>query len=865
MMRLYRGLLRLLPASFRAEYAGEMSAIFARRRRDASGPLEVAALWAATIADVVAAAVRVHLDVLGQDLRYAGRTLGRTPGFTATVIAVSALGIGATTAAFSVADHVLIRPLPFLEPHRLVKLWQDQSFRGYSRMELSAANFRDWERMSTSFEATAAFTGTSVNLVGEGEPERLDGVSGSHGLISVLGTPPLLGRSFGEAEDRPGASGTVVLSHRLWNRRFGADIGVLGRTVSLDGAPYEVIGVMPRGFHFPSRETDLWTTLRLGEADYEDRTDWRLRAVGRLKADVSLEQARAEMRLVAAQLERAHPRENARTGATVVRLRDEMNEQSRLLVLALFGAALCVLSIASTNLASLLLARALFRRKELAVRTALGAGRERLVRQLLTESLVLAAAGGVLGVLLASLATPLAARLVPHSLPIAEVPEADLRVLGFGALMTLTTGIGFGVMPAFRAFGRGSVAGLREGVREGIGGRREGVRSLLVLSEVTVSVVLLVCSGLLLRALWRVQAVDPGFRAEGILTLRTALPLPKYERTGRRQRFYDDVVSGVQSLPGVSAAAYVSFLPMVMRGGIWTVTLDGRPEDPGETSTASLRFVTPGFFETAAIPLRRGRDVGAGDTREKTFVAVVSESFVERHWPGQDPLGRRFLFAFQERTVVGVVGDIRVRGLEGTSEPQVYLPYQQVPDGGLPFYTPKDLLVRTTLQPETLVPAIRRIVAAADPEQAIANVRTLQDVVDEETAPRSVQVGVLGGFAGLALLLAGIGMHGLLAFTVSSRSQEFGVRIALGAGPRDVLGLVLRQGARLAAAGLVLGLSLAYAAGRGIEALLFGVSPRDAGTFLAAAVLVVAATLAGSLVPALRASRVDPLAAIRAE
>lgn len=860
----YGALLRLLPASFRNEYGPEMRAVFARKRREVSGPFGLAALWLQALWDLISTAVRVHLELLAQDLRYAARSFRNAPGFTLTASLVAALGVGATTAAFSVTDHVLVRPLPFREPHRLIRLWQDQAARGYTRMELSPANYRDWKRLSTSFESIACWRNVSLNLSGDGDPQRIDGNAVSWELFPLLGVQPLVGRSFTPEDDLAGAPGTVILSHGLWQARFGGDPAVLGRRLVLDDEPYQVVGVMPQDFRFPSRGTELWTATRFPERAYEDRTDSHVYAIGRLKPGATLEQARAEMKLIAAQLERAYP-ENAKVGATLVRLRDEIAPQARLLLKALFGAALCVLLIACTNLASLLLARALVRRQELAVRTALGAGRERLLRQLLTESLLLATMGGALGVLLAFTATPLVARLVPTSLPIAETPSVDLRILAFAAAMTLVIAVGFGVAPAWRALRDVDAAGLREGSRGGVGGRRERLRGVLVTAEVTLSVVLLVAAGLLIRALWRVQAVDPGFRTDGVLTLRTTLPLPKYQETMKRHQFYATVLAGVRALPGVQSAGYTSFLPMVMRGGIWKVAIPGRTDAPGEGSSVSMRFVTPRYFETMSVPLRAGRDVSDSDTREAPFVAVVSESFAREHWPGQDPIGRRFGVAFFERTIVGVVGDVRVRGVERASEPQVYLPNQQAPDGGVIFYAPKDLAIRAAVDPETLVPSIRRVIAQADPQQPISDVRTLEDIVRAETGARTAQVRVLGAFAFVAVLLAGVGIHGLLAFVVRSRAQEIGVRVALGASPRDVLRLVLRQGARLTAAGLGIGLALAYAAGRTMQALLAGVSPHDAATFTAAISVCALMAGAGCVLPALRALRVDPLSVIRTE
>jgi predicted permease len=861
-MRVYRALLRLYPGSFRAEYGDEMAAIFAARRREARG-LGRLVLWLETCVDVLLNALRAHADLLRQDLAFSARTMRRGPGFAVTAVAVAALGIGATTAAFSITDHILFRPLPFAQPDRLVRLWESQS--GYARTELSPANYRDWKRMSGSFESMGAFWSRAYNLGGEGPPERVEGGSLTADVFPVLGVTPELGRVFGPEDEEDGARPTVVLGQGLWQARFGGEESAVGREVRLDGVPYLVIGVMPPSFHFPTREAELWTSLSFEEMHDADRTNTYLGVVARLKNDVSLSQARADLALVTARLERAFPDGNARTGATVNGLRDELGDQARLLPLALLGAAGCVLLIACTNLTSLLLARAAARRKELAVRAALGAGRDRLVRQLLTESLILALAGGLIGVTLAAAAVPVLARLVPNQLPIADTPPLDVRVLGFALALTTATGIAFGLLPALRACGKAGVSGLQEGARAGVGGRRERARSALVVAEVTASVVLLVCCGLLLRALWRVQTVDPGFRADGVLTLRTALPEPRYGPTAAREQFYARVLPEVRALPTVTAAAYISYLPMVMRGGIWPVVVPGEPHAPGEQPKAALRFVTPGFFATLGIPLRAGRDVRESDTREAPFVAVVSESLARRHWPGQDAIGRRFQFGLAERTVVGVVGDIRVRGLERPSEPQVYLASPQVADSSIINYAPKDLVIRSTGDPAALLPAVREIVRRADREQPVSDVRLLSEIVDGETAARRVQVHVLAAFAAAAFLLAAVGLHGLLSYAVSTRAQEIGVRLALGARSAHILSMVLRDALTMAATGVAVGLVLAYAAGRGLQALLAGVRPGDAPTFLAATGLSVLMTVAGSLLPALRALRVDPLTAMREE
>ena len=860
MIRLYRALLWLYPTSFRLEYGDEMGAVFAQDLAGA-GPLGRLGLFLGAVADVVPNALAQHGDVLRQDLRYTVRTLNHARGFALTAILVTALGVGANTAAFSVADFVLLRPLPYPEADRLVKLFE-RSLVGSGYNELSPADHQDWRRLNSTFQAIGAYADGAVNLVGAGDPRRLQIASVTPDLLPLVGVSPLLGRVFepettGDADLR-----TAVLGYGLWQSQFGGDRGVLGRTVNLNGAPYEVIGVMPPGFYFPSRGVEAWLPLVVSPDDFQDRDNTFLKGVGRLKDGVTLELAQADLEVVAARLAGDYPETNAETGAFLVRLQDEVQDRARFLLLALCGAALCILLLACANLANLLLARAAARERELAVRAALGAGRERLVRQMITESVTLAAIGGAVGVLVAVLAVPLLTRLVPTTLPIAEQPTLDLRILAVAALFTAFTGIGFGLLPALRAGGGGGFTALRDGARAG-GGRKQRLRAALVTVEVAMSVVLLISSGLLMRAVWRVQATEPGFRAEGVLTLRTHLPRPRYDSPLRRDEFYTRVLADVRALPGVESAAYISFLPMVMTGGIWGVSIPGRAET--RDNAASLRFVTPGFFATIEIPLLRGRDIEAGDTFDRPFAAVVSEALARRHWPGEDPIGKQFQFAFFERTVVGVVGDVRVRGLERTSEPQVYLSHLQVPDGGLIFYDPKDLVIRSSVPAAALVPAVRRIIRSADAEQPIADVMMLADVVASQTAPRRAQLRVLVALAVLALVLAGVGIHGLLAFTVSQRRQEIGVRLALGAEPRGIARLVLREGLLLAVLGIVPGVIAAYLAARGMSALLFGVKPADPATMLTAVGLCLLMTLAGSLLPALRAVRVSPMSVMRAE
>jgi len=860
-MWLYRALLHLYPRSFRAEYGEEMAAIFARSRREtpASGR---AGLWLSAIGEILANATAVHWDLLRQDLRYSVRTLSRARGFALTAILIVGAGIGANVAAFSLTDFILLRPLPFPAADRLVTLWERTP--GYPRMELSPANYRDWKPAATSFERLGVHTTVSANLVGSGEPQRLDGAAVTADVLPALGVRPALGRIFADGEDAVGAPPTVILSDRLWRAAFAADSAIVGRTILLDDIPREVIGVMGPEFGFPSRRVQFWVPLTFPPNTFVDRSNTYLRGLGRLRPGVTLAAARAEMGVIAARSRTQYPKENENVAATVNPLHEEVTQQSRVMVLALSAAAFCLLLIVCANLANLLLARALGRRQELAVRAALGAGRERLVRQLATESLVLGLFGGAVGIGLAWSTVPLLWRLVPVSLPTAQAPGVDLRVLAFAAALTVLTAVVFGLAPMARPARRGvgDIEDLRDGARS-TGGRKERLRGALVVAEVMASIVLLVVTGLLVRALWNIQRTDPGFRADGVLTVRTTLPVPKYAVTARRFAFYTRVLEEIQALPGVARAAYISFLPMVMRGGLWQVTVEGVAKGRYDEQTVSMRFVTPGFFETMRIPLRRGRDIGEQDTMDTDGAAVVSESFARRYWPGQDPVGRRFNVALADRVVVGVVGDIRVRGLEGDSEPQVYLAYRQVMDNWFPFYMPKDLVVRATLPLDQLAPAVRRIIRAADPQQPLSDMRPMTEIVEAETTSRALQARVLAGFALVAFLLAAVGIHGVLSFAVSQRSTEIGVRMALGAQRRDILVMVMKQGLVLAALGLVPGLALAYAAGRTLESMLIGVTPADLPTFAAAVGLTAAMALIGTLLPTLRAVRIDPVRAIR--
>ena len=871
-MRFYRALLHLFPRSFRAEYGAEMEKDFARAWAEAGGAARTKVLIGAA-GDVLGNAVRVHLDILKQDVRYSVRSLRRSPGFTVTAIVVAALGIGATTATFSIADHVLLRPLPFRDADRLVKLTENHTSSGFPVIEPSPANYKDWRRMATSFESIEGYGGSGATLVSNGEPERIFGAIMAPGAFQLLGRQAAIGRTLIES-DATATPSAVVISDRLWRTKFAGDPNVLGSTLTLDSATLVIVGVMPSDFYFPAPTTDYWRVTTFNGTADENRGNNYINVMARLKPGVTLAQAQAEMKSVAEQIAKQFPREQTGKSVNVLAWRDEIGTQSRMMLWALVGAALCVLLIACTNLANLLMSRALARRAEFAVRAAIGASLDRLVRQMITDSLLLAAAGGALGVMLAVVAAPLVVRLVPFGLPISEVPPLDARMLAGAGILTLVTGLAFGVLPALRISRTADVTALKEGARGGTSRGTELMRSALVVAEIVASVVLLVSAGLLIEALWKVQSADPGFRSENVLTLKTMLPRPKYAPAASRQQFYRQIIAETRALPGVDRAAYVSFTPFTMRGGMWEVlttkpdpTNLGGFEAPPDVKRAALRFVTPDYFATIGIPIRQGRDISDTDALDTIPVAVVSESFGREHFPGQDLIGRQFGFAGAVRTIVGVVGDIRFRGLERTnSEPQVYLAAFQQPNSSIAsFYAPQDLIVRTSVPPSTLMPAVRGIIRKADPQLPITNMRTLEEVVSLETAPRVVQLRVLGGFAVIALGLAAIGIHGLLAFSVSSRVREIGVRIALGARASDIMWMVVGRSTTLAVVGITLGGVLAYAAGRSLQALLFGVSPANATVFTAAIVVSLLMTIAGSILPAWRAIRVDPMTATRAD
>jgi predicted permease len=859
-MSFYRALLRLYPRAFRVEYAAELERTFEARHRGQS------AIAIAALMDVVPNAAAAHWELLRQDIAYATRSFGRTPGFAITAILVVALGVGANTAALTLADYTFLRPFPYQDSERLVRFYQADVDDMTNYGDVSPRTFREWKEQQRAFGAMGAYSWRSSNLVSESEPRRVELVATTPDVFPMLGVRPAAGRFFSPEDTLTGQA--IILSHGLWQTQFGSDQGIIGKFVRLDGVPHAVVGVMPPSFRFPQSSVDGWVPQVFTASSFEDPNDRYLFGIARMRPGVTPELARLELNTISKRIAQQYGNQlSYRTGSAVFTLRGEMPGSARSLIVALVGAAFCILVLACANLASLFLARGAHRAREIAVRTALGAGRERLIRQLLTEAMTVTAAGGAIGLAIAVAGVPLLSRLIPGGLPVDGAPTVDYRIIAAGVVLVFITGLACGVAPAIRAGRAGPLDALRGTARAG-GGRSRKVRAGLVILEIASSVVLLVSSGLLIRAVARVQAIDPGFTAENVLTLKTALPLPKYDSTSRRVQFYERVVREVRALPGVQTAGYVTGLPLVMRGGIRSIVVPGVTEPDNDRETASIRYVSGSYFDALSIPLVRGRDFNETDVTDGMQVAVVSEAFARRYWPDDDPIGQRFLIGVverEERTIVGVVGDIRVRGLERRSEPQFYLPASQPGDASVGGYMPKDLVVKASVPPMSLVSSIKSIIRNADAEQSVSHVRPLTSVVAEETAPRVTQLRILVVLSVIALLIAAVGIHGLLTFTVSARTHELGVRRALGASVQAIVGLVFREGLALAAVGIVLGVAGANALARTMGAILSGVQPQDPLTIGVAAAVCFTIAIVSCLRPARRAARVDPLSALRAD
>lgn len=806
------------------------------------------------------------------DVRYAVRLLAKTPGFTAIAVLTLGLGIGANTAIFSVIDAVLLRPLPYPEPTRLVAVWEaGLTGAGGTADSVAPPNFLDWREQSTVFDGLAALTTRSVNLSGRGDPERLDGLRVTAEFFDVLGVSPMLGRTFETGEDREGDPPVVVLSHGLWMRRYGADPALVGDTVTLDGTPHTVLGVMPRGFFFRDRTVEAWLPMAFTERDRTQRGAHFITVIGRLARTSTLAGARAEMTTIAARLEAAYPRFNTGLGATVMPLHESVVGGLRPTLLILLGAVGFVLLIACTNLANMLLARATLRERELAVRRALGAGRRRVVRQLLVESTALALLGGAAGVLLAVWGLDALLALSPDDIARLDDTVIDGRVLLFTAVVSLGTGVLFGLLPALQLSSHDVTRGLREGGRGAVGTSGSRLRTALTAVEVALAVILLVGAALMINSFMRLQRVDPGFDPESVLTLRVDLAGERYAGGAQRLAFYRDMLERVEALPGVRRSGMVTMLPLGGNGITLGITIEGAPvasdeQSPRDMKFSSFRVVTPGYFESMGIPIVRGRDVSERDTDAGPGVAVISEAMARTYWPGDDPLGRRFKLGRSPDTpwkeVVGVVGDVRQSELRDEPAPAMYVPASQ---SHPTFAAPRMLTIDVAGDPMAIAPAVRQVIQAIDPNQPVSRVRRLSAIVSESVSQPRFYAALLGAFGIVALLLAALGVYGVIAYSVGQRAHEIGLRLALGAERRDILRMVLGQGIGVTTVGLLLGLAGAALLARLLSSLLFGVTVTDPVSFLTASAVLAAVALVACYVPARRAMQLDPMVTLRTE
>ena len=811
------------------------------------------------------------MSALLQDLRYGLRMLAKNPGFTVVAVLTLALGIGANTAIFSVVNTVFLSPLPYPDAERLVII--NEASKPMPEGPVSYPNFLDWQAQNQVFERMAVFQGEALTLVGVKVPESMPSLNVSADFFPTLGVNPIYGRSFLPSEDKAGAMPAVIMSYGLWQRRFGADPGLIGKSLSLKGTlgtrDFTVVGILPRDFKFYV-PAELYVPIGLWGADgylMKRENHDRTLALARLKPGVSLEQARAQMQTIASRLQQQYPKTNTGFGVTITPLRERVVGRVRRAVLVLLGTVCFVLLIACVNVANLLLARSVLRRKEVAIRVALGAGWGRVVRQLLTETILLGLAGGAVGLLLASWSSSALARLVPPGLPVGGV-AIDYRVLGFTLLLSLLSGVAFGLAPALQASELDLHEALKEGGRsstESFGHRR--LRSLLVVSEVALALVLLISAGLMIQSFRLLLKVDPGFNVQGVLTVGLDMSDPKYqENPARFMAFNAQLLERVRAIPGVQYAGTARPLPL--GGGRSTMPFyrADRPVPSGENfPAADWHAVSPGYFQAMGIPLVRGRDFADSDSQNTPQVAVISAGVARRHWPGEDPLGKRLRIGTPEMglpwfTVVGVVGDTKPYGLEAAAPAELYVSCLQ-----LGSWVDMSLVVRTASNPLGVAAAVRDQVLALDKEMVVSEVLTMEQRLAGTLAGRRTNMLLLGIFASFALVLAAVGIYGLMSYSVVQRTQEIGLRVALGARPADVLRLVVRQGMTLVLVGVGVGLAGSIAFTRVLRSMLFEVTPTDLVTFAGVSLLLTAVALLACYIPAHRATKVDPMVALRYE
>jgi putative ABC transport system permease protein len=806
---------------------------------------------------------------LTQDIRYALRVLAKNPAFTFIAVIALALGIGANSAIFSVVDAVLLRQLPFKHPEQLVMLWENAAHLGFPRNTPSPANFLDWQKQTQSFTGMAAMVERSFNLTGVGEPERLEGRRVSANLFELLGVPAQLGRTFVPDDDRPGTH-VVLLSYSLWQRRFGSDPAVIGRALTLNGESYTVAGVMPQLMQLPGYENvndQLWVPIAFPSEEAAQRGNHFLEVIARRKPGVTLKQAQAEMETIAARLAQQYPDYNTRIGAVVVPLHEQVVGDIKPALLVLLGAVGFVLLIACANVANLLLARAAVRQKEIAVRLALGASQSRLIRQFLTESVLLAMFGAGLGLLLTFFGLRALRSFIPASISQVETINVDGRVLIFTVLVAVVTGIAFGLAPAIHGSHLNLNDTLKEGGRDSAGGGKGNrARGLLVIGEVAVSFVLLIGAGLLINSFFHLRNLDPGFRADHLLTMKVDLSEVKYPDRERRAAFFDEVMRRIDKLPGVRSAAVAGNLPLTYNGDSMAISVEGVPDPPTDQRPDVIyRAIGRGYFNTMGIPIVRGRDFTDQDNADSKDVVVISEKTAQHFWPGQDPIGKRLKPGSSTskspwREVIGIVKDVRQNDLIAPPKMQMYFTYRQLKN-----IAANALVIRTTIEPLSLAGSVRNAIWSVDKDQTVADIDTMDHIVAGAVARQRFSMVLLGIFAALALLLASVGIYGVMSYSVAQRTREIGIRMALGARRADVLQMTVRQGLKLVGAGMILGLGAAFLLTRVMATLLYGISATDPMTFIGISVVLLVVAILASYVPALRATKVDPITALRAQ
>ena len=799
------------------------------------------------------------METLAADLRYAIRLLAKSPAFTLAVIVVLALGIGANSAMFTVLDRTVIRPLPYFEADRLVMLWEDLSAFGTAKSRVSPATFLDWRKRNQTLDQTAAYVGPrNMDLAGTGAPEEVLGLSVTANLIPMLGAQPLLGRTFTADEEGPETK-AAVLSYRLWQRRFGGDPKLVGGFIRMNGERYSVIGVMPAGFQFPDPDTELWLPLGVTPQVMARRNSHFLKVVARLKPGRAIGEARADMTAVARQMEREFPATNLKTGIAVVPLKDEFLGDSRTAFVILLAAAGCVLLIACANVGNLLLARAAGRRVEIEVRTALGASPRRLIRQILTENLLLAGAGGAAGLLVARWSMAILEKMIPPALGNSAGSGLDSRVLLFTMAVSILTGLFFGLAPALQLSRAPSAA------RAHLNSGSRRLRDTLVVAEIAIALVLAIGAALLIQTLGRLRAVDPGFRSSRILTADISIALARYSESARRHRFYQEALDRVRAIPGVKSAGLTSDLPYTSRGNTMSLAIEGKPAQNGLGQDTLFRLVSAGYLETIGARVAEGRFLEANDAEDRAAAVVVNETLARLYFPGETAIGRRIDTGTGDgtpkwMTIVGVVKDIRERGVDWGSKPAVYVPFPQT---AIAFFQPSEIAVLTARDPLSIAKELQQAVWSIDPEQPVSAIRTMDMIVDGEFKNRSQVLQLLGAFAALAVALAALGIHGVLAYVVSRRTREIGLRMAIGASRAAIIRSILGYSARLTGLGLMAGIAAAMAATRLLSTFLFGVSPLEPKTFAAVAVFLAAVAMLASYLPTRRAASIDPAIALR--